>query len=111
MPFGYSFVTSQDLDDIRARLTRIERTMTNILRVVSKDLEIDKMAQADIDRLKVSVAQNTSAVESAKALLAGLAQQIRDAADDPAELNALADQVDAATAGLAQAVVDNTPHA
>jgi len=102
---------AQDLKDIRARLIRIERALGNIARIANQDLELDKMAQADIDRLKASVAQNTSAVESAKTLIAGLAQQIRDAMDDPVELKALADQIDAATAGLAQAVVDGTPHA
>jgi hypothetical protein len=48
-------------------------------------------------------------IDSAIALIAGLAQQIRDAADEPAKLNALADELDAKANVLAAAVQANTP--
>lgn len=67
------------------------------------------MAQEDIDRLKVAVERNTTVSQSAVTLIQGLAQQIRDAQDDPAELKALADRIDQQAQALADAVTANTP--
>jgi hypothetical protein len=44
-------------------------------------------------------------------LIQGLAQQVRDNADDPAELQALAGQLESSANALAQAVTANTPAA
>lgn len=105
------FVFSDDLQDVRTRLARIERVLMTNSRAIVEILELMAMSQADIDNLRAAVARNTSAVDSARALLASLAQTIRDAADDPEELKKLADDLDAKTNELAQAVVDNTPAA
>ena len=64
---------------------------------------------AQLDRLTASVASLKTVDESAAALLAGLAQQLRDAATDPTAINALADDIDADQAKLAAAVAANTP--
>jgi uncharacterized protein YigA (DUF484 family) len=64
---------------------------------------IEEMSAA-LDRLTAEVAENRSSVDSAIALIAGLAQQIRDLSDDPAALNALADELDAQQADIAVAV-------
>lgn len=69
---------------------------------------IDTMSAA-LDRLTAEVAETKDAVDSAVTLIAGLAQQIRDNATDPAALNALADQLDADQAEIAAAVTENTP--
>jgi hypothetical protein len=66
---------------------------------------------ADLTRLTNEVSENTSAVQSAIALLGNLAQEIRDNAADPEALNALADQLDADGTALAVAVAENTPAA
>jgi ABC-type transporter Mla subunit MlaD len=66
---------------------------------------------AEIDRLTASVAALTTAEQSSNALLAQLSQLIRDNANDPAALNALADSIDADTAEITAAVVANTPAA
>lgn len=66
---------------------------------------------AEIDRLTASVASLTTAEQSSNALLAQLSQLIRDNANDPAALNALADSIDADTAEITAAVVANTPAA
>lgn len=79
-------------------------TLKNILEIVMK-------TQEAIDDLKLKVEAQTTVIQSAKELLGGLAQQIRDNADDPAELKALADVLDANTTGLSQAVKDNTQSA
>lgn len=66
---------------------------------------------AELDRLKASVTALTTVAASSEALMGRLAQLIRDNANDPVALNALADEIDADTAGLAEAVAANTPAA
>jgi hypothetical protein len=65
-----------------------------------------KMSEA-LDRLTAEVSETKSAVDSAVALISGLAQQIRDNVSEDA-LNALADSLDAQQAELAEAVTNNT---
>lgn len=62
-----------------------------------------------LDRLTTEVSENTSVIESAIVLIEGLAQALRDAAADPAAVNALADRLDAQSNALASAVAANTP--
>jgi hypothetical protein len=59
------------------------------------------------------VSENGDAVGSAIALLNGLSQALKDAlaANDPAAIQALVDQLDAQTGDLATAVAANTPGA
>jgi predicted nucleic acid-binding Zn-ribbon protein len=64
---------------------------------------------AELDRLTTEVAETKSAVASVLTLVAGLAQQIRDNATDPAALNALADDLDASQKDIADAITANTP--
>lgn len=63
---------------------------------------------AALDRLKESVAANTSATDSVLQLITTLSGEIRDNADDSDALNALADKLDAESALLANAVAANT---
>lgn len=60
-------------------------------------------------RLTASVTNLTNVSASAVALFGALAQEIRDAQDDPAALAALADQIDTDSASLAAAITANTP--
>lgn len=69
--------------------------------------EIQTMS-ASVDELKLKVASLVTVEQSAAALLASLSQQIRDNAEDPAALHALANDIDAATTDLAAAVTANT---
>ena len=68
-----------------------------------------RLMSAELDRLTTEVSESRTAVDSVLALVAGLAQQIRDLATDPAALNALADQLDQQQADIAAAVSANTP--
>lgn len=67
----------------------------------------DNMSDA-LDRLTTEVAETRSAVDSAVTLISGLAEQIRDLKDDPAALEALADDLDAQQADIAAAVAANS---
>lgn len=71
---------------------------------------IETMSAA-LNRLTAEVAENTNTTASAKALISGLAQQIRDNAGNETALNKLADELDASGADLAGAVAENTPAA
>lgn len=92
----------------RAQLARIERMLQTLLRASEDERARDVMAQADIDRMKQSVSKLTDAKNGVVAIVQGLAQQIRDSADDPEELKKLADEIDANATDLGQVVVDNT---
>lgn len=66
---------------------------------------------AAMDRLTAEVTETRSSVTAVLALVAGLAEQIRTNAQDPVALNALADELDASQASIAEAVTANTPAA
>lgn len=55
------------------------------------------------------VTQATTVMGSAKALIIGLAAEIRANAGNPAALRTLADRLDASSNDLASAVLENTP--
>ena len=71
--------------------------------------EIIMTAQEAIDRAKSVSAAQTTVVESVIALLTQLGDRMREAADNPAEINAIADEMAARSDALAAAVVANTP--
>lgn len=64
-----------------------------------------------IDRLSSDVSQNTTVIGSAVTLLGNLSAQIRSLQNDPAALAKLADDLEANSNALAQAVAENTPAA
>lgn len=82
-------VTSTKLDAI---LTLLEQTMN-----------------PELQRLTDSVAAIKTVDDSIVALVTGLGQQIRDHANDPVALNALADSLDAEAKKVSDAVAANTP--
>ena len=63
----------------------------------------------NLERLETEVSENTDAVDSAVALLSTLADEIRNAAGDPAAVEAIADKLDSNSQRLAEAVAANTP--
>lgn len=68
---------------------------------------------ATIVELQAAVQRNTDAEDSVVQLLKGISQQLKDAkaSGNPAELDKVISQLDANTAKLASAVVENTPAA
>ena len=75
----------------------------------TKVLELLEELKMSIDELKAKVDAETTVNKSAIALLNGLAAQLREIATDPAKVQALADQLDANTKELSEAVTANTP--
>lgn len=74
------------------------------------ELEMEQM-MADLTTLTKDVNDETTVVNSAIALIQGLAAQITAAGTDPAALKALTDSMEATQASLAAAVAANTPAA
>lgn len=62
----------------------------------------------EVDDLKAAVARNGDVEDSAIALIQGLAQQIKDAAGDPAAIAALSAELTAKADALAAAITANT---
>lgn len=65
----------------------------------------------DLTRLEEAVKRDATVNQSAITLLGNLSDELRKVANDPAAVNALADQLDANQKALADAVVANTPGA
>ena len=63
---------------------------------------------AALDKLTSEVTEMSTAVDSAVTLIGGLADQIRELRDDPAKLDALADELDRKQTAIAEAVAANT---
>lgn len=77
---------------------------------IKKELrKMSTASEAALARLTASVAANTTVDQSILDLVTRLAQEVRDNANDPAALNALADQIDADAQRITEAVNANTP--
>jgi peptidoglycan hydrolase CwlO-like protein len=80
-----------------------------ILRKLDAIYEQGAKMAGELERLQTEVSEMSGVVDSAVVLIGGLAQQIRDLAQDPAALTAMADELDAKASRLAAAVAANTP--
>lgn len=65
--------------------------------------------QDKIDKLRAASERQTTVVQSVVTFMQGLPQVLRDSADDPEEIEAIAAQIEANTDAVAQAMVANTP--
>lgn len=101
------------LDAVLVLLARISAQLATISTQLTTLTHQEEQIMADLSALQTEVSENGDAVGSAVALLSGLSQQLKDAlaANDPAAIQALVDQLDANTQTLADAVTANTPAA
>lgn len=93
------------------RSDQLDRIEWKLSRIMQHLMLLEEEMALDLSTLTADVAANTDAVASAVTLLDTLAQELRDAAGDPAAVAALADSISANTAALASAVAANTPAA
>jgi uncharacterized protein YoxC len=89
---------------IRQLLSELQRLNSNLETLLEQDM---KMTQAT-DNLAAAVQRETSVVSSVTTLISGLAAQIKQTSSDP-QVQALADQINANSDTLANAVTANTP--
>lgn len=81
------------------------------MKTVGKIWERVKVMSAALDRITEEVEQTKTAVDSVLQLVSGMAEQIRELKDDPAALEALANELDAKQQEIADAVSANTEEA
>ncbi len=90
-------------------LRRLERIEAKLDKLLEQLLRIEGIVSAELDRVKTAVTALTTVTASAVTLLGDLAALVRANATDPAELNRIADEIDARKAELAAAITQNTP--
>ena len=84
------------------RLRRIEDTLLQLL-------EKENGMSVQLDTLTQEVLETSEVIDSAITLIQGLAAQLTAIKDDPAAIQALADELNAKSEALAAAVQANTP--
>lgn len=109
MSYAWKRAVETSLKDIAETQADILGVLRSLLTLQTQLHQGQTDMTAELTRLTAEVAQTRSAIDSAVTLIAGLAQQIRDNATDPAALSALADSLDAGQADIAAAVTANTP--
>jgi hypothetical protein len=89
----------------------LNNKLNEILAVVKAIKQEEDTMTAQLEALQAAVAENEILQASAITLLEGLSAKIIELKDDPAALQALADEVTAKSAALAAAIQANTPQA
>lgn len=91
------------------------KTLSKILRRVAGFLPATKSDVRKIlmklSELKAQVDANVAIEQSAVTLITGLSAQLKEIADDPAAIQALADELSSEATALSAAIVANTPAA
>ena len=90
------------------RLASIEAKMNRALGMALGDARRDNTMSKALDTLTKEVEEQGGAVESAVTLIAGLAEQIRNAGGDEAKLEKLASDLEKSQQKLAEAVAANS---
>jgi len=91
-------------------LRSIHSKLDLIIRLLRTSIQKEIMMSQATDNLAAAVQHETSVVASVTTLISGLASQIKQASADP-QVQALADQINANSDTLANAVAANTPAA
>ena len=98
----HHYIHRADESDLKADIAFIKETLSTLVAQGA-------LMAGELQRLQSEVQEMAGVVDSAVVLITGLSQQIRDLAQDPAALTALADSLDSKANELAAAVVANTP--
>ncbi len=101
--FTFNFHVGLSTED-KSQLNRIEQMLVSITQQEQQEL----MTLAE---LKAQVEKNTALEESAVQTINGIAAQLAAAKDDPAAIQALADELTASAGDLTAAITANTPAA
>ncbi len=94
---------------LEAYLRRIDWRLEQLVRLMEKNVHQERKEMADLTALIDAVNAQTTVQQSAIELLNQLSEQLRAAADDPQEIQALATQIQEQSAALSAAVAANTP--
>lgn len=103
--------TTEDSDPLLQKLDEVLSELADLKSLIFVLLQGEINMDQEIENLRAQVEANSAVTDSAVQLLTELGDMMRAAADDPAAVRALADQVQAKKDELANAVVANTPQA
>lgn len=104
MRFDFYVHNLPDPETLR-RLDRVEKLLAALL---GKVHSMSSQTQAALDDLATRVNAMVNTIDAAVVVIDEIAQAMRDAADDPAEIRALADRIEASGVTLATAI-SNVP--
>lgn len=91
--------------------SQLESKVDQALSLLNQIVQKENVMSTELDNLTQKVNDTITVEESAIQLIEGLATQLKAIANDPAAINALADQLSAERDALAAAVAANTPAA
>jgi hypothetical protein len=97
-----------DEHSIARELRTIHRKLDRIMFFTQLNLEEAYFMGIELDNLAAQVRANTDLEQSAILLITGIAQKLKDAAQDPAKVTALAAELKASATDLAAAIDANT---
>jgi hypothetical protein len=89
-------------------LSKLLRRVAGLLPATKSDVRKILMK---LSELKAQVDANVALEQSAVTLITGLSAQLKEIADDPAAIQALADELSSEATALSAAIVANTPAA
>jgi hypothetical protein len=92
---------------IYKKLGKIQKQLNQIEQTLSFIMDSEEHMTAELDALTAEVNEVEGVMDSAVVLLQGLSDYIREHANDPAALTALADSLEAKEQALAQAIANN----
>lgn len=92
-------------------IERLDAKLDDLAGRIHHLIRMERQEMSDLSTLQTAVEADTAVDKSAITLINGLAEQLRAAANDPAAIQALADQLSANAADLGAAVAANTPAA
>lgn len=92
-------------------LSNLDKKVNSILALVKEIKQREVIMATDLSVLQDQITETITIEQSAITLIQGLAAQIESLKEDPAALQALADQLKGSADTLAQAVIANTPAA
>lgn len=105
-----------NMNDIREMLGHHHEHLQKIQQAMEVQLALSRRilhkvgkTMATLDRLTQEVAETSTAIDSALALITGLAEQIRQLEPTQEALDSFADELDAKQQEIAAAVAANTP--
>lgn len=107
--FNFDSITK----DIKHTIAEVEKKYNHKLDTISASLQIIirklEHMSLELDTLTAQVKRNSDLLDSATALINGIADRITAAGVDPVKLSALTDELKSKDDVLAAAVVANTP--
>jgi uncharacterized protein YoxC len=105
------WMNQADWDTVNRKLDAILTQLGAEYRLLQAVKTEEDKIMATVDDLVADVSAESTVIDSAVALLKGLADALKAAGTDPAKLAQLHSDITAKTQVLAQAVTDNTPAA